>query len=77
MPPDEPEGCPYGEAVLLADVMPDADEFLDMVDCILMCAPRQDQLYGFEKSIEHEDIIRQERRDRYEAMGMAPDESDG
>lgn len=35
-----------------------------------------DQLHGFEKSIEHQDIIRQDRRNSYEKMGMEPDEAD-
>lgn len=32
LPLDEPEGCLYGEAVLLVDVMPNADEFLNRLD---------------------------------------------
>ena len=35
-----------------------------------------DQLHGFERSIEQQDVIRQERRNSYEAMGMDPDEAD-
>ena len=35
-----------------------------------------DQLHRFERSIEQQDAIRRERRDNYEAMGMAPDEAD-